>query len=156
MPTETSEPTTYADDLNPGDAWDIGSHVVTDDELVEFGTTWDPQYFHVDAARAAENSQYGGLIASGIHTLAIYQRLSIANRISQWHVIAGASIRDLKFRRPVRPDDLLTGRMSVTGVEMEPEKDRGLVTYAGVLSNQFGKEVLTVTMSAYVEARPAS
>ena len=30
------------------------------------------------------------------------------------------------------------------------------MTYAGVLSNQFGKEVLTVTMSAYVEARPAS
>ncbi len=62
----------YAEDLGIGQRFDLGSHTVTEAELVDFATHWDPQWFHIDRA-AAQDGQFGGLIASGIHTLAILQ-----------------------------------------------------------------------------------
>jgi len=39
-----------------------GRHVVTEEEIIEFGTRWDSQPFHVDP-EAAKNSVFGGLVA---------------------------------------------------------------------------------------------
>ena len=43
---------------------------MTEAEILDFARRWDPQWFHTDP-QAAKSSIYGGLIASGIHTLAI-------------------------------------------------------------------------------------
>ena len=99
----------------------IGSHTVTEDEVLAFGRDWDPQYFHVDAA-AAEESDFGGLIASGIHTLAVFQRLSVETVLSGFDIIAGKQLRSVRFLRPVRPGDTLTGSMRVE--EIEPAEER--------------------------------
>lgn len=68
--------TIFADDLGPGDVFELGGHTLSEAELTRFAGEWDPQFFHVDAA-AAERGMFGGLIASGIHTMAVFQRLSV-------------------------------------------------------------------------------
>ncbi|KRF19426.1 hypothetical protein ASG90_20650 [Nocardioides sp. Soil797] len=145
----------YAEDLTPGLVLELGSHTMTEAEIVDFASQWDPQFFHTDPERAACEGQLGGLIASGLHTLSVYQRLSILARTEFWHVIGGAGLRDVRFRRAVRPGDVLTGRSVVEELTLEPERQRGLAAFAGELTNQHGKPVLQLVMSAYLVSRPA-
>jgi len=143
----------YGDDVRVGERAKLGSYHVTAEDIVSFARQWDPQFFHVDPDRAAAEGHFGGLIASGVHTLAIYQRLSIDSRVQHWHVIGGAGIRDLQLRRPVRPGDTLTGATVVTDVALQSERCRALVEYAGELTNQHDERVLALTMSAYLRMR---
>lgn len=83
-----TDPIVYADDLQPGQRHELGIHTVSESELVDFASQWDPQAFHVDRA-AAESGAFGGLIASGIHSLAIAQRLAVSSVLTSWSVIAG-------------------------------------------------------------------
>lgn len=145
----------HAEDLTPGQVMQLGSHAVRESEIIDFAMQWDPQFFHVDTARAAAESQFGGLIASGLHTLSIYQRLWVNSRTQPWRVIAGATMSDVAFLRPVRPGDVLTGHTVIDDVHFEPDKHRGRVTFAGALSNQHDKRVLRVTTSVYLGARTA-
>jgi acyl dehydratase len=64
----------YFEDFQPGQVFELGSRTVTADEIVAFGREFDPQPFHVDEDAAAA-SIFGGLIASGWHTGAMWMRL---------------------------------------------------------------------------------
>src|SRR5690606_30803091 len=54
----------YFEDFRPGEVIEFGDYLVTEEEIVEFATRYDPQPFHVDR-KAAGESIYEGLIASG-------------------------------------------------------------------------------------------
>lgn len=146
--------TIFADDLGPGDVFELGSHPVSEDELTRFAGEWDPQFFHVDAA-AAEQGMFGGLIASGIHTMAVFQRLSVEGFWGRAATIAARGIRDVRFLQPVRPAVTLTGRILVEEVGHRDEH-RSLVTVAGSLRDGSGAAVLTMTVDAYLARRRAT
>lgn len=129
----------------------LGSYTVTEDEVLAFGRDWDPQYFHVDAA-AAEESDFGGLIASGIHTLAVFQRLSVVTVLSGFDIVAGKQLRSVRFLRPVRPGDTLTGSMRVEEMS-PPQKGRAVGVSSGSLVNQHGQQVLAVTVDFVARAQ---
>ncbi len=61
----------YGEDLAVGTVYQLGTHTVSEAEQLDFAAQWDPQDFHTDADAAAAGP-FGGLIASGIHTLSIY------------------------------------------------------------------------------------
>jgi acyl dehydratase len=73
-----------------------------------FAKKYDPQPFHIDP-EAAGNSLYGGLIASGWHTAAVWMKLAIAGRMNEPAdgklVRAGVSpgFEEMKWLKPVRP-----------------------------------------------------
>lgn len=146
---------TYAEDLAPGLELALGSHTVTETEIVEFARQWDPHYIHADPARAAVEGRFGGVIASGLHTMSVYQRLWVLGCRQPWRVIAGSGMRDVKFLRPVRPGDQLTAHCVVNEVSLQPERQRARVVYEGRATNQHGEQVLGLTLTAYVEMRPA-
>lgn len=73
---DPTEPTVYAEDLAVGDILDLGSYKMTVEDLHEFSVQWDPQRFHIDE-EFAQKGHFGGIIASGIHSLAIFQRLAV-------------------------------------------------------------------------------
>lgn len=156
-PHETGRPDSAlcGEDLRPGDRTALGSYTLSADEIVAFARQWDPQFFHVDEDRAATDGYFGGLIASGVQTLAVYQRLTVDSLVRHWDVIGGAGIRDLQFRRPVRPGDTLIGTIVVDDVQLQPDRGRALIVYAGELTNQHAQRVLVLTMSAYLRMRTA-
>jgi acyl dehydratase len=141
----------YADDLRVGDRYELGHHTVTEEELVNFASAWDPQPFHIDQD-VAEQGYFGGLIASGLHTLSVYQRLVVTSANREWKVIAGRSLRDVRFVRPVRANDVLTGTMVIDEIRLD-DRARGLVTTSAELVNAQGNCVLTVTTDAYLHSR---
>src|SRR4051794_6124236 len=99
--TRTIESTTpvHAEDLVPGTSFDLGTYTLTRDEIVDFATQWDPQNFHVDD-EVADAGAFGGIIASGVHSLAIFQRLVVDAQFSKWAIIAGRSIDDMQMTSP--------------------------------------------------------
>nr|WP_296778897.1 MaoC/PaaZ C-terminal domain-containing protein [Rhodococcus sp. (in: high G+C Gram-positive bacteria)] len=143
---------TYADDLEVGARFELAHHTVSEKELVDFASRWDPQRFHTDT-QFAYHGRFGGLIASGIHTLAIYQQLAVDGLIGRWSVIAGKSIRQVNFWQPVRPLDTLTGSIAIDKVVLE--RARGLVTLSSELVNESGTRVLTLTTDALVHRHPS-
>lgn len=106
----------FADDLEVGSTIVLGTYRVTREEIIAFATAWDPQGFHVDE-EVANAGAFGGLIASGIHSMAIFQRLAVDGAFSRWALIAGRSIEDVQMTAPVRPDMELTGRIRIDAVE---------------------------------------
>ncbi|MCZ4499124.1 MAG: MaoC domain protein dehydratase [Marmoricola sp.] len=140
----------YAEDLVPGTTITLGTYTVTRAEIVEFATAWDPQGFHVDEDVAAAGA-FGGLIASGIHSMAIFQRLAVDGAFRHWALIAGRSIQDVQMTAPVRPDDELTGRIHVDAV-VPKGHGRALVTTSCVL--MCGEvPVLSFRGTSYVRTR---
>jgi acyl dehydratase len=144
----------YGDDLRVGTVYRFGRHEVTHDELVEFAQKWDPQDFHSDA-EAADDGAYDGLIASGVHTMAINQRLSVEAMYRHWHVIAGHSV-DVRFLRPVRVGDVLSGQAEIMRIDHEPDRRRAFVAVERTLTNQTGRQVLAVSTTLYVHLAPTS
>ncbi|QTS02126.1 MaoC family dehydratase N-terminal domain-containing protein [Rhodococcus qingshengii] len=141
----------FAEDLEIGQVIPLGSYSVTEEEIVEFATQWDPQWFHVDK-EAAESGVFGGLIASGLHTLSICQKLVVASLYDQWNVIAGKAMRDVSFLRPLRPGDTLSGKVTVDNVVFD-NRARGLVTITAKLVDAHGNRVLDVVTDAYLHCR---
>jgi len=93
----------------------LGSYTFTEENIIGFAKRYDPQPFHVDA-EAAARSPYGGLIASGWHTAAVWMKLMLEHRRAR--IAAGEErtqdnyvspgVRELRWLKPVRPGTTLT------------------------------------------------
>lgn len=139
-----------AEDLVVGQVIDLGSYVTTSEEIIAFATQWDPQPFHTDPVAAA-SGYFGGVIASGVHTLSIFQRLSVLGAYRHWDIVAGRAIRNFELLRPVRPGNELHGTLTVAGITYN-RPDRALVLKQGQLTID-GVVAMTVEVDAYVRRR---
>ena len=129
----------------------LGVHTVGEGELVDFARSWDPQWFHTDRD-AAESGPFGSLIASGIHTLAVAQRLTVDAAYGRWAVIAGRRLREVRFLSPVLPGTTLTGTYVIDAVTLD-DRGRGLVVATFTLVDEAGAAVLDGTVESYVRRR---
>jgi len=136
-------PDLYFEDFQPGQVFELGSHSVTEEEIVVFARQWDPQPFHVDP-EAAKETVFGGLIASGWHTGAIWMRGYVDTLLGQASQ-GSPGIEELRWLAPVRPGDTLSSRLTV--LETTPSErraDRGTVRIRGEMVNQDGVTVLSM------------
>ena len=74
--------TLYWEDFKVGETVEMGKHVFTEAEIIDFARQFDPQPFHIDPV-AARSSFFGGLIASGWHTCAVCMRLNCDSYINR-------------------------------------------------------------------------
>jgi len=147
-------PGRYFEDFEPGQVVELGSHAVTEQEIVEFARRWDPQPFHVDP-EAARESVFGGLIASGWHTGAMWMRLYVDSLLGSASSMGSPGVEELRWLAPVRPGDVLAGRLTVletTPSERRP--DRGTVRIRGEMVNQDGVTVLSMVSRGHFGRRP--
>lgn len=140
----------YADELRSGEEIRLGSRFVSRDEIIEFASAWDPQWFHTDPV-AASAGHHGAVIASGIHTLAILQRLSVDAFYSRWAVIAGRGFDRLRFTAPVRAGDTVSGTVRVTDVSLDETRGRVGLDYE--MCRLDGTTVLTSAMTVFLWRR---
>jgi len=143
----------YFDDLVVGEVRESSTRKVTLDELVEFARRYDPQYFHADPV-AARESRFGELIASGIHSAALWRMLDheISGDI-RW--ICGVAWEDVRWPHPVRAGDELRARAECLGKRRSrSDPGRGVVEYRYTLLNQRDETVFTCRSINLVEAGP--
>lgn len=117
--------TRWYEDITLGEPFALGSHRFTEEEIIRFGRLYDPQYFHIDP-EAARHSHFGGLVASGWHTVSIGHRRMVdalfaeedrLRRLGQEPGVSGPSpgVNRMDFKVPVRPGDTVTYTLTVTG-----------------------------------------
>ena len=71
----------YFEDYLEGDVHTFGSIAVDLNEIISFAKQFDPQTYHVNPEKAKEN-QFGGLIASGWHTVGLMMRLYVEHYLT--------------------------------------------------------------------------
>ena len=137
-------PDLYFEDFRPGQVVELGSHAVTEEEIVSFAREFDPQPFHLDP-EAAKNSVFGGLIASGWHTGAMWMRLYVDSLLGGASGQGSSGIEELRWLAPVRPGDTLNGRLIVLeATSSERHPDRGTIRIRGEMVNQDGVTVMSM------------
>jgi acyl dehydratase len=144
----------YWEDFSEGEVVELGSYEVTRDEILEFARRYDPQPFHVDEDAAAAGP-FGGLAASGWHTAAMFMRLFVEGILNSSASMGSPGIEELRWTAPVRPGDVLTGRVRV--LESHPSErrpDRGTVITQCELLDQDGAVVMTMKGRGFFRRRP--
>jgi acyl dehydratase len=145
----------HYDEFGLGEVFDSPFGItVSESEIIRFGMMYDPQPFHLDANAAAKNDVFGGLVASGFHTLAISFRLFIMTGVLEGTAIGGRGIDELRWLLPVRPGDTLTVRATVVEKVASSRGDRGTVKMRVDTFNQRGETVQTGVLLAIVAAKP--
>jgi len=114
------------DDLVIGEIFETSGYTLTQADITDFAFRFDPQPFHIDAV-AAELSLFGGLIASGFHTIALCFRLFIQSGIFARSSVGGTGLDEVRWYAPVRPGDTLHAEVEVSKlIPSQSKEDRGI------------------------------
>lgn len=146
--------TRYLDEFQVGETIELGSRTLSAEEIIAFAREFDPQPFHVDPERA-KDSIYGGLIASGWHTIGTYMRLLVDGLLNDTISMGSPGWDKIRWLKPVRPGDTLRARLTV--LEVTPSRsraDRGTARFHGEALNQRDEVVLTVEALGIFGRRP--
>jgi acyl dehydratase len=117
--------TRWFEDIVVGEPIALGSHTFTEAEIIRFGRLYDPQYFHIDP-EAARHGPFGGLVASGWHTVSVGHRHMVdalfaeearLRSLGREPGVSGPSpgVNRMDFKAPVRPGDTVAYTLTVTG-----------------------------------------
>lgn len=144
---------TYFEDVGLYEKKTSGEYLVTKEEVIEFARKWDPQPFHVDEEKAKQ-SQFGGLVASASHTMAI--SFWLLNRAGKGiAAISGLGWDKMRLLNTVRPGDRLSLTMEcIEKRESKRKHDRGILRHAVVIHNQDDVPVCTFETTTLVKRQP--
>ena len=127
---------------------------MTPERIAEFASEYDPQPIHLDPDRAAKE-MFGGIIASGWHSLSATMRLMVRSNIFDGAPVVGVGIEQLRYLKAVRAGDRLRARAQV--MEIRPSRstpDRGYLVLRVVTTRQDDEPVLTQDWTVLVPRRP--
>lgn len=113
-------------DLQVGEAQQSAPHCVDPNQMIDFAQQFDPQWFHIDPEQAGR-SPFGGVIASGIYTLALWRMLDHQMN-GDIDYKCGVALEAVSFLRPVRATDTLVLTSRIAGLRETSGDDSGLVT----------------------------
>lgn len=128
----------------PGAVAEFGPIEIDEAEVIEFARQFDPQPIHTDP-EAARTGPFGGLIASGWHTVSLVMRVLVDNYLARGASLASPGVDELRWLQPVRPGDVLRVRATVAEARRSQSKpDRGLVRTKIEVLNQDERIVMSL------------
>ena len=144
------------EDFKVGEVSEMGRRTVTKSEVIAFAQQFDPQSFHVDEA-AAKQSMYGGLIASGWHTVAMVMRMMCDNYLLDSASLGSPGVDHVKWLKPVRPGDTIRAMRTVLESRRSASKpDVGIVKTLWEVFNQNDERVMTMEGYGMFKVRGAA
>ncbi|AXI29515.1 MaoC family dehydratase [Priestia megaterium] len=123
------------DEFTIGQVFETKSFKLTKEDIIRFAKEFDPQYMHLDEEKAKQG-RFNGIIASGIHTMALSFKLWIEQGMYEEDVIAGTEMNNIKFIKPVYPGDELHTIVKVIDKETR-KRETGILT---VLLSTYNRE----------------
>lgn len=143
----------YWEDFKVGATMPLGEVVVERDEVLAFASRYDPQPFHTDE-EAAKASMYGGLIASGWHTVALVMRMMVDSYLNRSASLGSPGVDSVRWLKPVRPGDRI--RAQRTTLESRASSSRpnlGVIKDRWEAFNQRGELVMVMEGYGMFERR---
>jgi acyl dehydratase len=144
----------YLDDFAAGQTFGSGRLVVDKEQIKKFAADFDPQPFHLDE-KAAQETMFRGLAASGWHTAAVTMRLLVESELKPAGGIVGAGFDEFRWPRPVRPGDELRLQSEVLEVRLSRSRpNQGLIKVRTTTLNQNNDPVQILVANLVVMRRP--
>lgn len=130
------------DDFIEGGTIELGTKLVSADEIIEFASEFDPQPMHLDE-EAGTASILGGLSASGWHTCGMFMRLLCDGLLLDSTAQGSPGVEYLKWKKPVLAGDRLSAQCTVLAKRLSKSRPNvGLVTWRAEMFNQNNETVL--------------
>jgi len=146
----------YFEDFKLGERFISGGMTLTEAAIIDFARQWDPQPFHIDT-EFAKKWQYGGLIASGLHTMCVTLKLWLELGVLKASSLGSPGLGETQFPRPVRPGDTLRVVTDIVELRASASKpDRGICRLRQVTINQRGEHVMEQETTVFLKRRPVS
>jgi acyl dehydratase len=143
----------YWEDFRVGDRAPLGSRTVSAAETVAFAREYDPQPFHVDEA-AAKQSMYGGLIASGWHTVSLVMRMMVDAYLNESASLGSPGVENVRWLKPVRPGDTIRAEREVLETRASSSRPQmGIVKTRWLVYNQHDELVMSMEGYGMFERR---
>jgi acyl dehydratase len=144
----------YLEDFAVGEIVEsVEEYEMTPERMAAFASEYDPQPIHLDAAAAAD-SIFGGIIASGWHSLSATMRLMVCSNIFDGAPVVGVGVDNLRYLKPVRAGDRLRARGEV--LETRPSSsssERGYLVLRVLTTREDNEAVLTQDWTVLVPRR---
>lgn len=145
-------PELYFEDFSVGRVFETEPWPLSEAEILAYARKYDPQPYHTDPEAAAQ-TMFGGLVASGFHTVAIASGQLVCSGVFATAGKGGPGMDEVRWHRPVRPGDVLRTSVTVREARVSRSRpDRGLVTMALETSTDAGV-VLTLAVTVIVGLR---
>ena len=146
----------YLDDLKPGDRFSGGPVTVTEAEIIDFASRYDPQPFHLDP-EAAKETVFGGLAASGWHTAGLTMRMIVTGEGKLAGGFVGMGVEEVSWPKATRPGDSLRIESEILEVRPSAKRpDRGIARVRTTTFNQHDEVVQVMTANLLVARRVAA
>lgn len=127
--------------LQVGMVFETDAQEVTKSSAVDFATQFDPQPMHLDSASGAAGP-FGGLTASGWHTLSLTMRLMALRQPFGGTPLLGVGVDNISFLSPVFPGIRLYVWSKIIRMRPTRKPERSLVTLELETRNRETEEIL--------------
>lgn len=146
----------YFEDFAVGEVIEsVEQYEITPARLAAYAAEYDPQPIHLDP-RAAAAEMFGGIVASGWHSLSVTMRLMVRSQLFADGPIVGVGIDRLRFLQPVRAGDRLRARAEVVALRPSSSRaDRGYLVLRITTVRHDDMAVLTQDWTLLVPRRGA-
>jgi acyl dehydratase len=142
----------FFEDISPGKEIKVGEYFVTAEDIINFAEAWDPLPIHT-SPEIAMKSPFGGLTASGVHILAIKQKMLHQAPIMK-SVICTLGFENVIFPHPLYAGSTVTLNLTWLSKRISKSKpDRGIVKLRLQLTDENGKFVLDYNDSILMKLR---
>ena len=112
----------YFEDIDVGFVTILGPRTITLDDSIRFCSEFDKLPIHLDS-EFAKNSMYGGLIASGLHTLSVSASIVVDGFLVGTSMTGASGMNDVRWFRPVMLPNNISVRFSVLD-KLQPKPGR--------------------------------
>ena len=144
----------YFDDLPVGFTFETGTRTLSRDEIMDFARQWDNQPFHTDPEAAAQ-THFGGIVASGFHTLLIAFNLVLESGIWRDSSMGSPGMAEVRWIKPVRPGDTLRVRGEIIASRPSQSRpDRGRTEVDHKIFNQDDELVASFRSVGILKRKP--
>lgn len=148
----------YFEDVEIGSSEEFGSYQVTEEEVIEFASKYDPQPFHL-SDEAGKAMIFGGLCASGWHTAGMTMRMVVDHMQAKGrsHSMGSPGLDELRWTRPVFPGDTLRVKSSVIDKRASRSRpEMGSVFLHNEVFNQKDELVMSFKPIVLYKRRPSA
>ena len=143
----------FWEDFQVGTKSTLGSKTFEKDSIITFANQYDPQFFHTNEEQANQ-SIFGGIIASGWQTCSEIMRIICDSYLLETASFGSPGIEKLKWVRPVKPKDTITLHRVIKSKRLsKTNKDIGIVIMLFEAKNQKNELVLSMEVCQMIEPR---
>ena len=147
----------YREDYIPGSIYTFGEIELTEPDIIAFARQFDPQPALHTEPMLAQSNAFGGIIASGWHTLGVMMRLYVEHYLSTVANWVSPGVDKVRWLKPVRPGARLSIRVTILENRLRrsnPNQGAVLAFMEGL--DHHGDTIASLEVTSFIFSRPAS